>query len=397
MRIVHVLDTLDPVDGGPPQVAIRQASALAGLGHDVSILHCRPTPNRVDAIGKLIQGTHGHERVRILEIDRADIRKFAGKARGDSLDVLRGAEWLQLHQIWHPMLRAVADWARRNGVPYSLRPAGSLSRWMLAQKRWKKRLGLAIGYRKMIDGAAFLQALNKDEAHEISFFGPRVPVEIISNGIFPSEVAGLPPRGAFVASHPTLAGRRLIVSVGRLHYSKGFDTLLDAFIRLAPRHRDLDLVLVGPDGGARADLESRARAAGLGDRLHLPGAIYGREKFAALVDADVFCLPSHHEAFSNAIIEAMACSLPCVISKGAHFPEVAERRAGLVVDIDAKAVADAIESVLADPSRRVAMGTQARELAHSYLWPEVGQRLADTFARYRATRISGGGTPRSHG
>ena len=153
MRIVHVLDTLDPVDGGPPQVAIRQASALAGLGHDVSILHCRPTPDRVEAIGKLIQGTHGHERVRILEIDRADIRKFAGKARGGSLEILDGAEWLQLHQIWHPMLRAVADWARANGVPYSMRPAGSLSRWMLAQKKWKKRLGLAIGYRRMIDGA----------------------------------------------------------------------------------------------------------------------------------------------------------------------------------------------------------------------------------------------------
>lgn len=397
MRIVHVLDTLDPADGGPPQVAIRQASALAGLGHDVSILHCRPSPDRVDAIAKLVQGTHGHERVKVLEIDRGDIRKFAGKARGSSLELLKGAEWLQLHQIWHPMLRAVADWARCHGVPYSMRPAGSLSRWMLAQKKWKKRLGLAIGYRAMIDGAEFLQALNKDEAHEISYFGPRVPVEIISNGIFPAEVAELPSRGTFASSHPALAGRRFIVSVGRLHYSKGFDTLLDAFVRLAPRHPDLDLVIVGPDGGARADLESRAAAVGLGDRLHLPGAIYGREKFAALVDADVFCLPSHHEAFSNAIIEAMASSVPCVISKGAHFPEVAERGAGLVVDIDAKAVADAIEAVLADPARRTAMAARARELAHSYLWPEIGQKLAETFARYRARKISGAATPRSRG
>lgn len=397
MRIVHILDTLDPIDGGPPQVAIRQASALAGLGHEVSILHCRPSPDRREAIDQLVRGTHGHERVKILELDRTAIRKFAGKARGESLDVLRGTEWLQLHQIWHPMLRAVADWARRHGVPYSMRPAGSLSRWMLGQKRWKKRLGLAIGYRKMIDGAAFLQALNKDEAHEISFFGPRVPVEIISNGIFPSEVADLPPRGAFASRYPALAGRRFIVSVGRLHYSKGFDTLLEAFLRLAPRHADLDLVLVGPDGGARADLEARARAAGFGSRLHLPGAIYGREKFAALVDADVFCLPSHHEAFSNAIIEAMAASVPCVISKGAHFPEVAERGAGLVVDIHPKAVADAIESVLADSPKRAAMAARARELAHSYLWPEVGARLADTFARYQSARFSDGGTPRSRG
>jgi glycosyltransferase involved in cell wall biosynthesis len=394
MRIVHVLDTLDPADGGPPQVAIRQASALAGLGHDVSILHCRPTPDRIEAIRALVESTHGHERVRILEIDRADIQKFAGKASGRSLDVLRGAEWLQLHLIWHPILRATAQWARQHSIPYSLRPAGCLSRLPLAQKRWKKRLGLMLGYRSMIENAEFLQALNAEERHEISFFGPNVPIEVISNGIFPSEIDGRPPQGSFSASYPALSGRRFIVSVGRIHRIKGFDTLLDAFIALAPRHPDLDLVIVGPDGGSLSQLHAKARETGLLHRLHLPGAIYGREKFAALVDAAVFCLPSHHEAFSNAIIEAMACGLPCVISKGAHFPEVAERGAGSVVDIDAASVADAIEAILADPARAASMGERARDLAHSYLWPEVGQRLADTFARYRASRLNDGATPR---
>ena len=176
MKIVHILDTLDPRDGGPPQVAMRQASALAALGHDVAILHCKPTPDRVAPVRTTIDGVPGHERVTVLELPPKDIQRFLGRARPASLECLRGAEWLQLHQIWHPMLRAVARWARANDVPYSMRPAGSLSRWMLEQKRWKKKLGLAMGYRRMIDGARFIQALNKDEAHEISFFKPRPPL-----------------------------------------------------------------------------------------------------------------------------------------------------------------------------------------------------------------------------
>ncbi|MDZ4831472.1 MAG: glycosyltransferase [Phycisphaerae bacterium] len=388
MKIVHVLDTLDPRDGGPPQVAMRQASALAALGHDVAILHCKPTPDRVEHVRSTIDGVPGYERVTILELPPEHIHRFLGRAHPASLECLRGAEWLQLHQIWHPMLRAVARWARENEVPYSMRPAGSLSRWMLEQKRWKKKVGLALGYRRMIDGAQFLQALNKDEAHAISIFKPRPPIETVSNGIFPEEIAPLPPGGVFRAQHERLASRRYVVSVGRLHYSKGYDVLVPAFARVAREVSDVDLVLIGPDGGKKSDLEAIAKTLGIAERVHLVGPVYGRNKFAALVDAACFCLPSRHEAFSNAITEALACGLPCVISPGAHFPEVAEVGAGMIVEIEEVAIAAALLSILRDQGRAQTMGERGRLLAHSYLWPEIAERLASLFRRYRAERRS---------
>lgn len=390
MRIVHVLDTLDPADGGPPQVAMRQAVALASAGHEVSILHFRPEPDRVAPVRSTIESVPGHDRVRIIEIDRADVRRFAGRGRPGTFDAVRDAEWLQLHQIWHPILRAAARFARERGIPYSVRPAGSLSRWMLAQKRWKKRLGLAIGYRSMIDGAAFLQALNKDESHEISFFRPRSPVEVVPNGIFPEEISPLPERGAFRARHPELAADRFVVSVGRLHYSKGYDILVPAFARALRSVPDLRLVIIGPDGGRRDDLLATARRLGVSDRVHLIGPIYGRIKFEALVDASLFCLPSRHEAFSNAIVEALAAGLPCVVSPSAHFPEIAEHRAGLIVPIEEAAVGAAIVDILGDREGAAAMGLRGRDLAHSFLWPEIATRLATLFGSYAARR---GGVP----
>lgn len=80
--------------------------------------------------------------------------------------------------------------------------------------------------------------------------------------------------------------------------------------------------------------------------MHLVGPIYGRDKYAALVDATCFCLSSRQEGFSMAILEAMACGIPVVISENCHFPEVAQARAGLVVPLNADAVAEALLLVL---------------------------------------------------
>lgn len=324
----------------------------------------------------------GHERVPVVELPRSAIWRIAGRIALRDLPCLEGADIVHLHQVWHPMVRGVARAARTLGIPYVIRPAGSLSRWMLAQKALKKRLGLAIGYRRMIRGAAFLQALNRDEADEIAHFRPGVPVEIVPNGIFPEELAELPTRGSFAQHCPAVGGRRFVVAVGRLHYSKGFDVLLEAFITLARSHADLDLVIIGPDSGMRDALIRRAAEAGLAGRLHLPGAIYGKAKFAALVDAECFCLPSHHEAFSNAIVEGLACGLPCVISRGAHFPEVAAAGAGQIVEIDAAQVHAALERYISNDTLRREAGAKARALAHSYLWPEIGARLRELYVRY---------------
>ena len=98
-----------------------------------------------------------------------------------------------------------------------------------------------------------------------------------------------------------LGGRRYVVFIARLHYKKGLDYLADAFAIVAPQSPDLDLVVAGPDEGAKSDFEDRIRRAGVGKRVHLVGPLYGPDKFAALVDCTCFCLPSRQEGFSVAV------------------------------------------------------------------------------------------------
>ena len=363
MRILHVVPSLDPAHGGPPVVAARLAAAQAGLGHDVSVLSGDP-PDRLPAFAPLWDGVPGADRV--------------GR-RG----TVAGSDVVHLHGVWGGLLRSTAAATRAAGVPYAVAPHGMLDPWSLSQKRVKKRLGLLLGYRRMLDRAAFLHALNQDEARLMAPLGLRSPVEIVGNGVFPGEVDP-PPPGTFRAAHPALGDDPYVLFLGRLHAKKGLDVLADAFAILARTDARCRLVVAGPDGGARADLDRRLATAGLAARSHVVGPLYGPAKYAALADAAVFCLPSRQEGFSVAILEAMACGTPVVVSDACHFPEVATAGAGEVVPLDAAAVAAALGRVLSDPAR-AAMGRAGRAMVFErYTWPIVAERLVKAYERHLA-------------
>src|SRR5205814_797387 len=135
-------------------------------------------------------------------------------------------------------------------------------------------------------------------------------------------------------------------------------------------------------GGARADFERRVAAVGLGGRVHLVGPLSGRDKWAALAGAACFCLPSRQEGFSMAILEALACRVPVVVSEACHFPEVAESGAGEVVPLDAAAVAAALGRVLADPEAAGRMGAAGRLLVEGrFTWRRAAERSLETYER----------------
>jgi GalNAc-alpha-(1->4)-GalNAc-alpha-(1->3)-diNAcBac-PP-undecaprenol alpha-1,4-N-acetyl-D-galactosaminyltransferase len=105
------------------------------------------------------------------------------------------------------------------------------------------------------------------------------------------------------------ASTRQVIGMGRLGREKGFDLLVSAFARVAGRHRDWTLTILG-DGPLRSTLEAQRDAMGLRDRIALPGVVKNPE--AWLRSADLFVLSSRFEGFPNALGEAMACGLPVV-------------------------------------------------------------------------------------
>jgi glycosyltransferase involved in cell wall biosynthesis len=210
---------------------------------------------------------------------------------------------------------------------------------------------------------------------------------IIPNGLNPNNYQILPPKGSFRKSHPETSLKKLILFLGRISFKKGLDILIPAFIRLSMKHPDYNLVVSGPDNeGIVERIIFELQQAGLptegpNSRITITGMISGDEKLAALNDADVFVLPSYSENFGIAVIEAMICGLPVIISDKVNiWREVVTDKAGIAGPCDINWFADAIESLLEQPEKRHEMGLAGiASVKKRYDWKNIAIQLENAY------------------
>jgi glycosyltransferase involved in cell wall biosynthesis len=189
------------------------------------------------------------------------------------------------------------------------------------------------------------------------------------------EAYGLDPAKAFV-NHPAIDVQRFrrsvpyvarsrgpykLVSTGRLHWAKGLEFGLLAVRALVDRGHDVryEIIGAGPEEGrvrfAIHDLR-------LADQVTLAGRKSSADVHTALETADVYVLSSVSEGVSNAALEAMAMEVPIVTTNAGGMAEaVTDGVDGVVVPTRAPdKMADAIETLLADPAKRLELGRAGR-------------------------------------
>jgi glycosyltransferase involved in cell wall biosynthesis len=190
----------------------------------------------------------------------------------------------------------------------------------------------------------------------------------------------LPTRGEFRRKFAAFNGRPIVVFLGRVHPGKGVELLLPAFARMG--HRDAMLAIVGPDSrNYLAQMRGEVQRLGLQDRVIFAGMMPGRSRIEALVDADLFALPSEHENFGIAVLEALAAGAPVIISDQVGIcKEVTEAGVGEAVPLDADRLAAALDAWLADAPRRAEASQRARQLVFErFTWDQIARRWNDVY------------------
>jgi starch synthase len=241
--------------------------------------------------------------------------------------------------------------------------------------------------RTAIESAAAIIAVSRDMRADILMTYPNVQpgrVHVIHNGIDAQQYT--PDRDtAVLARYGIDPGRPSVVFVGRVTRQKGPQVLLRAATRLDPQAQ---LVLCA---GQADTPELQAEVSGLAQRLRaarsgviwIPAMLAKPEVIQILSHATVFACPSLYEPLGIVNLEAMACGTAVVASDVGGIPEVVDAgRTGLLVPADDDAaLAEAINSLLADPARAAQYGAAGRARAVAeFSWDSIAALTAELYA-----------------
>ncbi|WP_445154079.1 glycosyltransferase [Arthrobacter sp. Hor0625] len=176
-------------------------------------------------------------------------------------------------------------------------------------------------------------------------------------------------------------------TVSSLVAYEGLDCLIDAFGLLAPRFTDLKLLIVG-DGADRPALELQARRFGLVDRIIFTGRVPREQAVRYHQALDVFVVPRRDLDVTQSVtplkpVEALACARPVVASRLPALAEIVhDGVSGTLVEAgDVPGLAAALESLLADASKKIRMGRAGRaDVLGTRTWAANARALSAAYS-----------------
>ncbi len=368
-HIGHILASRNLSYGGPV-VALAGLANQQSIEHEVSVFYEFPSdgkPSPLDSFNP------------VQLPSRSLMNRFGiGDSREAHMltcEQFRHVDILHLHGIWEDIQCQGARYARSNKVPYVIRTCGMLDPWSLTNRsRFKKKLYLKIQLQKMLENASAIHFTTQREAELAAPFARDEQVIIEPNGIDLSTYDELPKPGS-LREKLGVGERPLVLFLGRIAPKKGLDILLPAFAKM--NNQEAVLAVAGPDeGGHVQQVKEIIKRLGIADRVFFTGSLHNQEKLQALVDADLFALTSYQENFGNAVLEAMACETPVLISNQVNLcDDVTRSESGLVVPLDRKATTKALNQLVEDPQKAKEMGRNGRMLAQNHFaWPMIASR-----------------------
>ena len=320
MRILHIIRSLDPRQGGTVESLLQYALALNRAGHQNEILTLDTSnsacherfPVKIHAFGPA-WGKFGYAPgvVRWLQ------------SNGSSYDAVI------VHGIWQ--FQSLVPWlaGEKMAAPFYVFIHGMLDPWFKTTyplKHLKKLIYWHLVEYHILRSARCVMFTSAEEqrlAH-ISF-----NMRQIRECVVPMGIADPPATLVRLNENPNtfqLYNQKYILFMSRIDRKKGCDILLGAFTQLQADYPDWSLVMAGPDlEGYQAELMKEYKS----NRIIWTGMLTGEDKWNALQSAGALVLPSHSENFGMVIAEALACGVPVLISDKVNiFKDILEYQAG---------------------------------------------------------------------
>jgi glycosyltransferase involved in cell wall biosynthesis len=391
VKVLHVIPSVSPAMGGPTQVVLNLVKALQECGVEAEIATTNDN-------GETLLDVPLNQRIEYEGVPVWFLPRFSPPLKEFIFSTaitqwlwqhIRDYDILDNHYLFSYASTCAGAIARFANVPYTVRTMGQLAPWALAQSRVKKQVYAALIERHNLNRAAAIHCTSNGEVEDVRNFGIQTPTVTLPLGVnqpiyWPEAKHKL--REIYRISKDTA----IVLFLSRLHYKKRPDLLIQSLSYLANQNYPFHLILAG---SGEADyltyLENLVSSLGIAAQTTFPGFVTGQDKDLLLQGSDLFVLPSFSENFGIAVAEAMAASLPAIITPGIQIsPEIAAANAGLVVEGEVEALANAIAHLLTSPQQRQQMGENGKRLvSRRYSWNAIASHLSGVYRSIIARQI----------
>jgi glycosyltransferase involved in cell wall biosynthesis len=366
MKVLHVAPSIEQSYGGPTKSLAAYLSASVKAGVEAHVAAPESIPADLNYL----------EHAGAASVITFESSGRGGLARSPSL-----VKWLDkrarvfdvIHV--HGLFNFISSMSSRSAVAADsalvIRPFGTLSRYTFTHRRGLlKRTWFRILEKPSLLGASgihFTTAMERDEADWHGL--PLAAKSYVVPPAYVHDAAGPP---------VSPAERDTVLFVGRLHPIKNLEALLDAWPSVLRSHPLMRLVIAGSgEADYERALHERAHANGVSGSVSFAGFLTARQRELALSKAALFVLPSFHENFGMAALEAIAAGVPVVFSPHVQLGDfVSENNLGVVTDSSPALLAKGISETLSDRQLRERVSERGRGIVDEcYSSETIGLKL----------------------
>ena len=386
MKVLHVIPSIAESSGGPAQAIIPMCRALRASGVDV-LLATTDADLDIAPANTVVN----HQQIPTIFFNSQLGRSFKF-SRPMSLWLrgnVRQFDLVHIHAVFNHSCVAAARACRRSGVPYIIRPLGTLDSWGMNQKRLRKRVFWKLVGEKMLRGAISVHYTSSAEQSNVeNTFG-------LNNGrVIPLAIEQEFPSTSEqeCVEIPQINGHPYVLVLSRLHPKKGLDVLIDAFhnVTAGTDFHDWRLLIAGngPQDYVRL-LHNQVHKAGAERTIFFTGWLSGEEKWRALTKASLLALPSYQENFGMCVVEALICGVPVLVSPHVNLAQDIERAgAGWVADVDRDRIENALREAFASEQERNRRGVAGKLFSQQFSADNLATELIRLYSVVSATYVN---------
>ena len=381
MRVLQILPYYQPAHqyGGPVRSVHGLNKALVQTGLDVTVFttNINGVQDLAVPLGKevLIDGV----KVYYYPVQKPRSYIYSPQLKQALQACLPTFDLVHIHGLYvYPTITAARQCQHHN-ISYLISPRGMLDQYAMQTgsmfKRSRKKVYIRLIEQTTLDRAAAIHFTAEEERHQSLYACSAERAVMVPNAL---DLAEFPLKDRWDDGGKT----DTVLFLSRIHPHKGLDVLIPAFAQVVKQHPRARLRLVGPDTtNYLVQVKALIAQHQLEEYVQCDDMLLGSEKAKAMHGAFLFVLPSYSESFGMSIIEALACGTPVVISDRVNIcREIEAARCGVVTSREVTAVANAILSLLQNPTKAKQMGLRGRALVEEkFTWTAVANSMKTVY------------------